>query len=290
MRRGLALVCAVSTFAFAQLASAANVDLPVYKAPPPGYSWTGFYVGASIGGKWADTTWTTTSLVEGNAPPCPLDNNTNCSAIDGSSPRNYNLSSGRFGGFLGYNWQFAPQWVLGIEFDLAGANSTKTAVGVPGCTISCITTSDTGAIPGPGADLSSVKMGWDASARGRLGYLVSPSLLIYGTGGIAWQKIETSATCQHSIPDPLCRRIEPAEPFITVTNRTTRTGWTIGGGVDARIVGNWILRGEYRYSDFGTWNNSFDLSLPGVGTYTTFIGTQLKIKTQIATLGIAYKF
>jgi outer membrane immunogenic protein len=116
---------------------------------------------------------------------------------------------------------------------------------------------------------------------------VLPNLLAYGTGGVAWQHVETSATCQHSGPDPLCI-ILPGNPFATVTNSTTRTGWTIGGGLEASIYGNWLLRGEYRYSDFGTWDNSFNLGLPG--GVPTFVNSQLKIKTQIATFGIAYKF
>jgi len=87
---------------------------------------------------------------------------------------------------IGYNWQFAPQWVAGIEADGAYANKTDTAAGVPGCSINCTGT------PGPGADKSSVKMGWDASLRARLGYLVLPNLMAYGTGGIAWQHFETS--------------------------------------------------------------------------------------------------
>ena len=45
-------------------APAQAADLvPLYKAPPPVYpSWTGFYVGGELGGKWADGTWTATSL------------------------------------------------------------------------------------------------------------------------------------------------------------------------------------------------------------------------------------
>jgi outer membrane immunogenic protein len=96
-------------------------------------------------------------------------------------------------------------------------------------------------------DTSSVKMGWDAGIRARLGYLVTPNLLAYGTGGVAWQDIQTSATCQHSDADPLCFGF-PGNPFKTVTNKVTRTGGTIGGGLETRVSGNWLVRGEYRYS------------------------------------------
>src|ERR1022692_3026482 len=82
-------------------------DLPLKAPPPPpapAASWTGFYVGAALGGKWADTTWTTTSLVS-SFPE----------VIDASSPRNYQPSGLRAGGYAGYNWQLASRWVGGIE-------------------------------------------------------------------------------------------------------------------------------------------------------------------------------
>jgi len=271
----IAAIAAASTFAVTQIASAADLPrkAPAYTPPPqPYYSWTGFYVGAALGGKWADTTWTTTSIIEPGF----------ATVVDGSSPRDYNFSAFRVGGYLGYNWQFAPQWVVGVEGDGAWSNKTATTAGIPGCSILC-----TAGFPGPVADLSSVKMGWDASVRARLGYLVLPNLLVYGTGGVAWQQFETSATCQHSVPDPLCI-VLPGNPFATATIKNTRTGWTAGGGIEASIYGNWLLRGEYRFSDFGTSDNSFNLGLPG--GIQTVVNSQFKATTQIATVGIAYKF
>lgn len=257
----------------ASAADLAPAPVPVYtKAPIAApYSWTGFYVGAAVGGKWADTTWTTTSLIQ--APFVP--------AVDASSPRNFDPSSLRAGGYVGYNWQWTPQWVAGLEADLADANKTVGNAGIPGCAIGCIS-----GFPGPLADTSSVKMGWDASVRARLGYLITPNLLTYGTGGVAWQDVQISATCQHSAPDPLCL-VLAGNPFATATDSVVRTGWTIGAGIESLIGGNWLLRAEYRYSYYGSWGNVLDLSLPGT---TTLVNDQLKISTQTATLGIAYKF
>jgi outer membrane immunogenic protein len=270
------LAATAGAFVALSIGAARAADLPTTKAPPvytppPQFIWTGFYVGAALGGKLSNATWATTSLFNSAVPQ----------TIDASSPRYYDPSSVRAGGYLGYNWQFAPRWVGGVEADVAYADKTVTAAGIPGCAIGCVP-----GFPGPGVDSASVKLGWDASLRGRLGYLVTPRLLAYGTGGIAWQNVQTSATCQHSAPDPLCLALA-GNPFATATNTTTRTGWTIGGGVDAQIYGNWILRGDYRYAYFGTWNNSANLSIPGsVDT----IGYRLKLSTQILTLGLAYKF
>ena len=44
-----------STVAFAVTVPAADIARPVYKAPPPvpaSYNWTGFYLGANLGGGW----------------------------------------------------------------------------------------------------------------------------------------------------------------------------------------------------------------------------------------------
>ena len=38
----------------------------------------------------------------------------------------------------------------------------------------------------------------------------------------------------------------------TITNGDTLVGWTIGGGIEAALTRNWLLRGEYRYADYGT--------------------------------------
>jgi outer membrane immunogenic protein len=251
-------------------------DMPLKAPPPPApvFSWTGFYVGAALGGEWADAKWTTTLFA---VPP-----GAKSVTVDGSSPRNYDPSSLRAGGYVGYNWQWTPQWIGGVEADLAYANGRVSAAGIPGCAIACAAGS-----PGPGVDTSSVKLGWDASVRARLGYLITPNLLAYGTGGIAWQDTQISATCQHSGPDPLCLFL-PALPFSTATDSAIRTGWTVGAGLESRIGGNWLLRAEYRYSYFGTWSNTLNLGVPGATPQ--IVNDQLKISTQIATLGVTYKF
>ncbi len=258
-------------------AIAADVPAPVYKSAPPPFvvqdSWTGFYIGTALGWKEGNSTWTTTSLQE--VPPFVV-------FVDGTSPRNFKPSTGRFGGYLGYDRQFSPQWVAGVEIDAAYADKTVTAAGIPGCAASCFPGS-----LGPGADLSSVRMKWDASLRARLGFLVSPTVLLYGTGGVAWQNVATSATCQHSLADPFCF-VVAGNPLFTATNSTTRTGWTIGGGIDVKVATNWYVRGEYRYANFGTWTDALSLSL-GAAT-PNIVNYQLKLNTQIATFGIAYKF
>jgi outer membrane immunogenic protein len=263
----------------AMAASASAADLavrPVYKVLlpviAPSFSWTGFYLGGELGGKWGRTNWTTTS--NSDFPG---------TILDASFRRNEDPSGFRAGGYAGYNWQMTD-WVVGLEGSGAWANNTARAAGIPGCAILCFP-----GAPGPGVDVASVKMGWDASVRARLGYLVTAGLLFYGTGGVAWQAIQASGFCQHSAGDPQCT-FAVGSPFDTQTNSEVLTGWSVGGGVEARIYGGWLLRGEYRYSNFGTFNGVLPFNSPPTPLGTDYVRYNLSVNTQIATVGLAYKF
>src|SRR5215813_12444161 len=81
-------------------------DIPV-KAPvvAQAFSWTGFYVGVHAGGQWTRN--------DGRWDPLPT-------AVDfGEFPIVGNFKDTVFVGGIheGYNWQFAPRWVAGIELD-----------------------------------------------------------------------------------------------------------------------------------------------------------------------------
>ncbi|RVD55849.1 porin family protein [Mesorhizobium sp. M2D.F.Ca.ET.185.01.1.1] len=119
-------------------------------------------------------------------------------------------TKGFIGGvFGGYNWQ-QENFVYGAEADL-GYNGTKG--------------SDNGL---------SAKSGIEGSLRARLGYAVTPEILLYGTGGLAAknQKIDDSVT--------------------GVNDSKGMLGWTAGAGTDIKITDNVFGRVEYRYTDYGS--------------------------------------
>ncbi len=246
-----------------------------YKAPvpaPPVWTWTGFYAGAEGGAKFGNATWTTTSTSDFPG-----------TIVDASSPAKFDPSAGRVGVYAGYNWQF-QSWVAGVEADAAYASATVSRAGIPGCAIECFA-----GAPGPGIDVASVKMGWDASLRGRVGYLVTQAVLLYGTGGIAWQDVRTSGFCQHSLADPVCT-LSPGDPFDFQSNSKTLTGWTVGAGIEARLSGNWLIRGEYRYAKFGSFDALLPFSAAGAALGSDFVRYNLSFNTQVVTVGLAYKF
>jgi outer membrane immunogenic protein len=251
------------------LAADMAVKTPAYKSPPPVIvdNWTGFYVGLSVGGRWADTTWTTVSLAATPPiPPFPAPPN----------PQSFDSSTARVGGYFGYIWQLSPFWVGGIEADFAWGNNNKTIAGIPGtaCVPDCA--------PFAALDSSTVKAEWDASIRARIGVLVSPTTLLYATGGVAWQRLEINASCFGNLG------VAPSAWCVTVRNETVswnKVGWTIGGGVEALLWGNWLARAEYRYADYGSVSHTFFVN--SVADQVTMNET---LRTHTASVGLAYKF
>jgi outer membrane immunogenic protein len=172
-----------STGAMALTGAALAADLPVAAPPPPPPppTWTGFYIGLNAGYEWAASrsadslfaarTWSTelalsTALVTGSAPVDP------------------NGFIG--GGQVGYNYQFAPSWVVGLEADIQGIAASNHA----------------GSFSGSGVPIdfpletivstvtSTKQIDYLGTVRGRFGYLLTPTLLIYGDGGLALWRSE----------------------------------------------------------------------------------------------------
>ncbi len=89
-----------------------------------------------------------------------------------------------------------------------------------------------------GATLASIELtnsyGFDAGAR--LGYLVTPSTLAYVLGGYGWQRFELKAGI-------------PGGP--SFSDSEDRSGYVLGVGMETAVAGNWTLKTEYRYSNYG---------------------------------------
>jgi outer membrane immunogenic protein len=119
----------------AQVASAMAADMaPLDRGPLAAiFNWTGAYVGAGIGEAWSNIQ---SNFGGGNA-----------SSVIG-------------GAYAGYNWQLAPQWLIGIEGDATWANLT---------------------VPAGSGDVN-----WLGSLRGRIGWSPTATTMLYFTGGAAW--------------------------------------------------------------------------------------------------------
>jgi len=187
--------------------------MPV-KAAAAVWSWSGFYLGAHAGYGFGSD---------------PLTEPLNGGPLTFTFPN----SEGYVAGFqAGANWQ-TSRAVGGLEIDLSGTGIKGTS---------------TATIPNflnwTGVD----KVQMLSSARARLGYLVTPDILLYGTGGLGWTEIDRTLTVT----------LLPNQPFSIVTTPNWRFGWVAGVGGETRLWNtNWLARLEYLHYDFGSSNEGF---------------------------------
>jgi outer membrane immunogenic protein len=178
-------------------------------------------------------------------------------------------SNGFVGGFqAGANWQAGPV-VGGLEIDLSGSDIKGS---------SSVTGLDTGLAPVSARQTD--KFDLLGSARARVGYLVWPNALLYGTGGLAWTRLEQTTTNTNS-------------DGTTITSTPSwKFGWTAGAGGEVRLWNtNWLARLEYLHYDFGNSGGLFTGSTAG-GTINTLTGSTSSrhLTADVVRTGIEYKF
>ena len=220
------LLGAASVLALALPAAAADMR-PVAKAPPmPApvvqvYNWTGFYIGGHVGGAFAGS--------------------------DAFS------DSARFlgGGQVGFDYQFAPNWVAGIEAQyswLGGSNNGGLAFAPAG-----LVTLDNQAI---------------GSVTGRLGYTWGP-VLAYAKGGYAFVDRDLNVT-----------NFGVGVPF--TTSGRGKDGYTVGAGLEYMFAPSWSAKAEYQYYDFG--KTTVTAGPAGL------VGTSFKNDEHTVKAGLNYRF
>jgi outer membrane immunogenic protein len=247
------LLASVSIAALFIAVEANAADLAV-KAPrpmmaAPVYSWTGCYVGAHVGWGWGRNHHNQTTTV-------PSSSGGSLASLGG----NVDSSGGLFGGQVGCNYQFASNWVLGVQGDVAaadinGRNDDPIAVFF----------GERGTI--------GVKSDWLASATARIGYTgFDNRALFYVKGGGAWI---------HNKWD-----LHDAYNFFSPSQvDETRGGWTIGGGVEYAFTQNWSGFAEYNYYNFG---NGKLLAISPVNDTEGFSSGKQTVQT--VKIGVNYKF
>lgn len=270
------LLASAGLTALAGTAFAADLPPPPPPPPPPPL-WTGFYIGVNAGYEWAashDNSILTAPLFTDGLGVVPQ-----LAALGNASlPLNTNGFIG--GGQIGYNYQFGSSWLAGIEADIdgiAGANRsqtfglTQTVVGVP-------VTSDL---------YAQESLRYLGTVRGRIGFLATPTFLIYGSGGLAYGGVSATATVFQSGTNGFVGfgggRISNAQ-----------VGWTAGGGVEWMFLPNWSAKVEYLYYDLGTVTSTFPLNAvtpvpPAVGVYAAS-QNKFRVNGNVIRAGLNYHF
>jgi len=88
--------------------------------------------------------------------------------------------------------------------------------------------------------------------RGRVGYLINPTTLLYGTGGLAYGGIGVSGTITDGCFSGAPHACAPGSWGFS--KNATNVGWTAGGGVEGVVpnTANWTWKVEYLYLDLGS--------------------------------------
>jgi outer membrane immunogenic protein len=187
-----------------------------------------------------------------------------------------NSTSATGGGFVGYRIQFGTM-VAGIEGDLNAKSAS-----------SSYSLSDSNAFRAENFS-GSVKQGADGSVRGRFGFLVTPWVLVYGTGGVAFGSVSGSfGYTAHEIDG-----LGTAYATGGGSWSTTRSGATGGAGVEALITQSLTLRLEYRYTDLGRFSESVPISTVCAGTCgspSSAASVSLLPTFQAVRVGVGYNF
>ena len=143
-------------------------------------------------------------------------------------------------------------------------------------------------------DLSATKeIDYLGTVRGRLGWLASPTLLFYGTGGLAYGGVKASTNATSTL--------NGYGPGVLLTPSTssgisqTRIGWTAGGGFEWMFVPGWSVMLEYLYYDLGTVTYSSQMVDPLTGFpvpnyFVNNVQTSTRFNGNIVRAGVNWHF
>jgi outer membrane immunogenic protein len=196
------------------------VKAPLYKAPPPArvFSWTGCYIGVNGGYGWQQdhaNDFTAFGPAGAAGPTLFL------------TTQNLGPTGGFGGGQAGCNYQ-SGMFVWGVEADIEGSG-IRDSFGPTsfGTGLSALTAT------------ASEKLKWFGTVRGRLG-IAADRALFYVTGGAAFGKTEYSLFVADTLGNTL-----------SVNGDSSRSGYTVGAGIEWAFVQGWTAKAEYQYLNFG---------------------------------------
>ena len=224
--------------------------VPYAKAPrmAPPSTWAGFYLGVHGGYGWKDNDF---SFDRGAG-----------TRIGGIKSKGWLA-----GGQAGYNWQYS-RVVAGLEADFSVA-------GIKGDSDPLINNAFRT------TETRSDNVKYLGTSRGRLGWLPLDNVLLYGTAGLGWERLNRTTTFVDLGP--------PVTTSVTTTPRD-HFGWVAGVGAEAMLWNsNWIARLEYLHYDFGTverTRSSFSTD-PTVAPSADRGGRQT---IEVVRAGVSYKF
>jgi outer membrane immunogenic protein len=157
------------------------------------------------------------------------------------------------------------------------------------------------------------RLPWVGTVRLRGGYIAN-QWLVYATGGLAYGRIEVDSSASATatllplppggptnIGTPTCNAPTITQGTCPVWGFTgsgvTKIGWTVGGGAELALGGNWTAKFEYLFVDLGSFDTTFtglagcfgipfscNSALAGTGTIHS------RITDNIVRVGLNYQY
>jgi outer membrane immunogenic protein len=272
-------------YRFEQPAAAPQLHV---KAPriATGNGWSGWYAGVNAGYLDGANTVDTDAVVTSNSTT-PI----TAPAMAAGATSRFSTGNGGFigGGQLGYNRVLSPLFLASFEADLQG-----TSLHGNGSASTLVPTATFEDTP-PGAWQTNIaasrRLDYIGTVRGRLGASVTPDLLLYVTGGVAYGGVKSSTTISQTTAIAGVPANATSGSFSDV-----RAGYVIGGGGEWMLISKWSVKAEYLHYDLGSANygtggvfvNEGPTSLPGFGIAAIATSTRVQFNGDIVRVGLNY--
>ncbi|HET7886104.1 MAG TPA: outer membrane beta-barrel protein [Bradyrhizobium sp.] len=255
---------------------------PYTKAPiMAGSPWSGWYGGVNVGYVDGADRINTDATVLQFSTFAPI-----AAAMAAGATSQLPIGNSEFigGGQVGYNWALSPKLLVGVEADIQDSSLSNSAA---------VTT----VVPVPFSPsfvtnvAASRSVDYLGTVRGRLGATVTPTALLYVTGGLAYGGVKSSTTISQT------NAAAPLQPnAVAGTFSDTRAGYAVGAGGEWMFAPKWSVKGEYLYYDlgsanYGTGNFAIDTGptgFPGTGIAAVGTTTHVHFNGNIVRAGLNY--
>ena len=273
MKKLLACTCLATVACWGTAAMASDIGLA-----PATYDWSGGYVGANAGAGINNSSFKNDYYYAGQNSVDDLTSGLINDLDYSGSASDTAFSAGML---AGYNWEMSG-FVLGAEadFNYLGFSSSKKN-NVSDVMSQVLAPENTNA-----SDTIDYDSNWFGTVRARLGYAID-NVLIYGTGGIAYGKMDVTQNLTAS------NGSESAS--WQGSTGGWNMGWTVGGGVEYGID-RWTLGAEYLYVDLGSydWRAQGNVNLANATVQDDWSQVNMKgqadLKFSIARATVKYRF